>query len=269
MSQSLYVEPVKGGKMNKAVIRREKIVEEVIKAGVMSPKDIAEKVNVSYATIKRDLIVLENEKKIIRARGSVVPSHSDSSLPQFETRVKANRAAKEVIAMKAANMIEDGDVIFMDSGTTVLSILKYINKKNVTIFTNSVSIVMEAVNEESDLDINILPGKILKGHLTISGLATADFIDDLYFDKCFISGPYLNYDYGVLDERLDNKLIKQKLVSHSKTVILCADSSKLKGWEMMKCIPYSNIDYWITDRYLENDLYRQISELGVEIFREG
>ncbi|MBR3228478.1 MAG: DeoR/GlpR transcriptional regulator [Erysipelotrichaceae bacterium] len=255
--------------MNKVFIRREKIAEEVAKAGIISPKEIAKNLNVSYATIKRDLIVLEEEKKILRARGSVVPAHTDSSLPQFEKRVKANRAAKEVIAMKAASMIEDNDVIFMDSGTTILSILKYINRKNITIFTNSIPIVMEAVEEEYDLDINILPGKVLKGHMTICGLATANEIDGLYFDKCFLSAPYLNFDYGVLDERLDNKLIKQKLVSHCKTVILCADSSKLKGWEMMKCIPYSNINYWITDRYLENDLYRSIKEYGVEIFREG
>lgn len=255
--------------MNKREFRREQIYEKIEENNFCSVKSLMELTKSSESTIKRDLDILEKNGKIQRLRGGAIPVQTDKELPQFDSRIDINKDAKEVIAYKAASMIEDYDTIFIDSGSTLSRMLKYIKAKHITIFTNSISIVIDYINNNYDFDLNIIAGKVSSGHMTVSGIQTAYEIDELHFDKVFLSTAYMNIEYGIVDDSFNNKAYKSKLTKRGKTIILCADSSKLKAWEKMKCIPYKEIDYWITDIYLQKDLCKKIEDFGVVIYREG
>ncbi|MDO4474013.1 MAG: DeoR/GlpR family DNA-binding transcription regulator [Eubacteriales bacterium] len=256
-------------RLNKRNIRREAICDEIAKKQYCSVHDLMARFKVSESTIKRDLDLMETQGKVKRVYGGVFLVESQTDLPSFQQRAKVSREAKEVIAKKAAEMICDGDVIFLDAGSTINYMLKYIKAKDIVVFTNSVSIILEMVNNDYDFEVNVVSGKLLKNHSTIMGIQTINEIDGLYFDKVFLSSAYIDFDYGVLVDTYNEKMYKSKLVKCSNTVILCSDSSKIKSWNKMKCIRFDDIDYFITDKYLPLDIFQRIKKQGTEVVRVG
>ena len=256
-------------KLNKRSLRREAIYDEIEKNQYCSVHSLTERFNVSESTIKRDLDLMEEKGKVKRVHGGVYLLEAQSDLPSYGQRAKVSREAKEVIAKKAAEMICDGDVIFLDAGSTINYMLRYIAAKDIILFTNSVSIIRDIVDGDYAFEVNVISGKLLKSHSAIMGIQTINELDGLYFDKVFLSSAYIDFDYGVLVDTYNEKMYKSKLVKCSDTVVLCSDSSKIRNWNKMKCILFQDIDYFITDKYLSLELCQRIKKQGSEVVRVG
>ena len=128
-------------KQSRSVVnaRREFILNELEKTGTVEVKDLAERLNVSYLTIRRDLQYLEDHKLLERFYGGA--RNGDERLLKMQE--KGILYYREKIAKFAASLIEDGDSIFINTSSTALGIVKYITAKNVTIITNNGNIISE------------------------------------------------------------------------------------------------------------------------------
>lgn len=259
--------------MNKKVeSRRHSILDELKKNGHTTISRLACDFNVSESTIKRDLNALVMNGFIKRTHGgafvNVDAQEIRIKIPLFSERQLLHEKEKQQIAKVAAVLIEDGDTVFLDAGSTINLMIDSITAKNVTVFTNSIAVVISALNTIHDLDIRVLCGKIDFDHLIISGIEQIEQLESLYFDKAFLSCQYISSDLGVMASDFSEKIIKNKLVKNSRGVILCADSSKIGKINNIVAIPFDQIDYFVTDSNLGVEDKEIIQKAGTIIFNE-
>ena len=133
--------------------RQSEILQIIKDHSSMNVKDIIPLFDVSAATIRKDLAILEKASLILRTRGEVhMPEKTD--LTPFESRSYINKNAKSIIARKAVAMIEDGDAIILDSGTTTLEIANLLeNRRNITVLTNSLPIAYALSNSQLSVSL--------------------------------------------------------------------------------------------------------------------
>ncbi|MDL2220187.1 DeoR/GlpR family DNA-binding transcription regulator [Eubacteriales bacterium OttesenSCG-928-N14] len=252
--------------MNKGVVRRNAIVERVVKDNYCSLKDLCAQFNVSESTIKRDLNILEQESRIHRVHGGAHPKYTESDVPIYSRRMDINRSEKIAIAKQAAELIKNGDTVFLDAGSTISFMLDFITAKRVTIFTNGVSIINAAFAHDYDFKINVISGELFTSQSLLLGVQTLPEIERNYFDKVFMSSESIDPSFGLLTTTYTESMYKEKLAERCDQLILCCDSSKIHTWKgNIKTVPFSNADLIITDSNLPEQMAAQIEQQGPRV----
>lgn len=175
--------------------------------------DIENKLNIPRTTLLRYLNNLENEGFLVKSFGEV--KLRTSSLESFAMqRLKEDVDYKRKIADKAIKKINDGDVIFIDGGSTTYYIAEKLKDRNVSIFTNSL-ILMPLINSSYVPSITIVPGRINKKTLVSASSSSIMFIKDLIFDKSFIGfNSFVDNWYSTTNE--DEAILKQVVIQQTK-----------------------------------------------------
>lgn len=196
----------------------------------VSIKNLSELLDVSISTIQRDLYKLEQNGKIKRERGGAISVALakkltvEDEIPVSDNE-NTNAEQKQMICIEAAKVIEDGDIVFVDSGTTTTFLAPYLVNKSVTIVTNSHYFVRKISNY--DLDIIMLGGKYYKKYDMNWGSITLNELDNFSFDRCFITANGLNLSSGdFCNVEIDNGYLKEKVMKRSKKSYILLDSSK-------------------------------------------
>ena len=170
---------------------------------------------VSESTVRRDLKTMEREGEITLLRGGGACLKRDSyEIPVMSKKMK-NVSEKDRIAKAAAELVEDGDSIYIDSGSTALDMMKYLRDKNITVVTTNALIYSELQSP----NINIATA-------SIRGITTNNFLKSYYFDKAFVgmSGFSLEAGYNTPDLLEAEK--KRIVCKNAKKAYILADSSK-------------------------------------------
>lgn len=204
-------------------VRRQKILDYMNGKEVVYLKDIAEYLSSSISTVRRDMVSLEKEGqiKLLNGGGATLLSRS-YDLP-VEKKRQTNIEAKEVIAQKAAGLVDNGDVIYIDSGTTTVMMMKYLKKKKLTIVTSSLTFPREYLTP--DIKLIYLGGELLADLESMVGSITEKQLLSMYFDKAFI-GANGYCDQGVFTFDLREARKKEIVKNQSQEVYLLADTSK-------------------------------------------
>lgn len=150
----------------------------------VSVTSLEKDLKVPRTTLLRYLNELVNEGKIIKTFGEVQirKSHKESLVAG---RVNDNQKVKQAIALKAIKYVNDGDVIFLDAGSTTFYLAKQLANKEITIYTNNL-LLTTLINEEYLPTINFVPGEVNKRTLAIASVQTIEALDGILFDKSFI-----------------------------------------------------------------------------------
>ncbi len=208
-----------------------RICEIINTKGFISVNELIQQLNSSRSSIIRDLIQLENQGLIIRERGGASSIDSMAVLSSFnETSVmdKENIKLEEKIKVcqEAAKLIHDGDCIFIDSGTTPVSLIPFITSKKITIVTASLHFIKKIpVNFSSD--IYLIGGLFNRKYDISSGDITLEMIKQFNFDHSFLSTSGINLKTGELyASEISIGAIKKEVVKRSKHNYLLADDSK-------------------------------------------
>ena len=205
--------------------RRHLLIDELSKSDVVSLSQLCNALgNVSESTVRRDLRVLEDDGMVEVLRGGAARLVTGSFDTPVYVRKTVHESEKERIARKAASLVQDGDTIYIDVGTTTLRMVKYLTGLNISIVTTDARIVQEI--SETDLDCMLVGGDIVKNTSSLVGPLTDSTLSDLFFDKSFIG--VFGFDsvagYNCPDYRESNK--KRIVVNNSKESYVLADSSK-------------------------------------------
>ena len=165
-----------------------------------------------------------------------------------EERINFNVAAKDRIAHAAAEMVEDGDVIIADIGTTAYQFVRHLeSKKEITIITGDLSIAHFASFNLPGAEVMLLGGKVRKEHLYLAGAMTLDAMSKLYADKAFLSCDGFHQDRGFTVEHDFSVTIKQAYIANSRQSIMMLDSSKLGRTSFYRFSTMEDFDCVITD----------------------
>ncbi|WP_026884767.1 DeoR/GlpR family DNA-binding transcription regulator [Clostridium akagii] len=251
--------------------RQKKFLDLLSIKDVIAISDFMEEFSISIETVRRDLSILEKQGKIEKVYGGAKLKKPLLSEPAMEERMVHKLKEKDLIGKKCSELINDGDCIFIDSGSTTYHIAKYIrNKKNLTIITNSIAVVNELIT--TDFEIIIIGGKIRQEERSV---VTYDYIfnfSELNIQKSFICAGGITAENGISDFNMQEVVTRKKIIERSKTIYVAADSSKFGRDVMISIAPLDKIDFIITDSSLSKNLinsFKKSKTLLILASKEG
>lgn len=265
---------VRGGRRLPAM-RQAEIANYVSEQGDVTIGALAEKFNVSFDTVRRDLDALDEEGLLIRTHGGAV---SSSSFPQpdsgLELRVRVQSAAKDVIGRISAELVEDNSSIIINSGTTALALVRHLTgHKELTIATNNLAIPGE-IRPEIVRDLYVFGGRVrLISQASLGPVSFRSLLGDadlaVHADLCFIGVGAVSADSGFSTSNLAEASMMAKLMESSDKVAVMADSSKFDRYLFASVAPLAAADYLITDQEPSREFMQALRDADVQVLFPG
>ncbi len=233
--------------------RREQIIKLLREDGSAKVIDLAKLFKVSEVTIRQDLEKLEAEDLIIREHGGAFLKNVEDQVRNFSLMNTENMDKKELIGRKAAELIENGDVIILDSGSTTTEIAKNLKgRKNLTIITNALNIAL-MLGTEPGIDIMMTGGEFKPPTLSLTGQKAADFFGDIHVNKLFLATAGISLKAGLTYPSISDLVVKKAMIDAAETIYLVADSTKIRKPSFASLGALSLINYIITDPFISED----------------
>lgn len=225
---------------------------------------LCETFGVSPVTIRNDLNAMQERGLLKRTHGGAVLKNKTGYEENVEEKLTKNYTQKEKIAEAAAKYVEDGDIIALDTGTTMLAFAKKLtNKKNITIITNDINIAA-LFDSKEDITIIMLGGVLRKKHGCTLGAMTLNGLNGLRVDKCFLATNGLTAEFGLSTPDLNHAEVKKKLAETGEQTIVLCDSEKIGHNVFVKIVDVSKIDVLITDSGADEAEIIKLEEKGIE-----
>ncbi len=216
--------------------------------GYIQVADLADKLDLSPVTIRRDLILLEKEGHCVRKRGGAIRSTQGVTVEiPYDIKKNRNIAEKSRIAKAALALVENGDTILLDAGSTIYSLACLLHsRERLTVVTHDLNI---AVKLAANPNINLIcTGGIARANVfTLQGSQVVDFIRNLRVDKSFIGADAIHPDGTISNVNIEEVPIKQAMIKAANQVILLTDSSKFGITGFARVCDITDVDYVITD----------------------
>lgn len=244
--------------------RKEKIIQLIGENRMVKAGQLAEIFQVSSETIRRDLEELEAQKLIRRIHGGAILNTTYNSEPAYSCREIENYEKKILIGRKAADLVKDGDSIVIDIGTTTLEFAKFLKGKKITVFTNSLKIAYELM-DESTMSVIILGGRVRHGEGTTSGYWSEEMIDHIYADKLFLGVGAMQPGQGIMDYHMEETNLRRHYLKHCREVIALSDYSKFGISALNLVCETDKIDCLVTDEQIDKKILKELRERGVRV----
>jgi len=249
--------------------RRSQIAQMVIEKGQVYVSDLVEKFKVSEVSIRRDLTLLEKARRLKRVHGGAIPIPGNFRTDSFEEKEKLHNEAKERIGQFAANLITQGNIILLDSGTTTLQIVRtipsFLRVSNmITMVTNSMPLTQEVLTWPSP-NLTILGGIYLPDYQATVGPQTLNQLQELTADIAFLGTDGLTLEGGATTANVLMAEVDRMMADQAQKTVLVTDSSKFgrKGFVPVKKV--SSYHMIITDVDAPEDMVKAIRDMGVEV----
>ena len=221
--------------------------------------------DVSDETIRRDLERLESEGYASRTYGGATLCENLRNEQPYNIRKMTNAEAKQRIAAKIADLIQDGDFIMLDESSTAAFVARAIRrKKNITVITNSI----EIIHDLADVDgWNIMGtgGKLKSGVLAFTGHQTETFIRSYHVDKAIISSTGLDLERGYTDAGEENALVKRAMLQSANETILAVDAGKFGKKAFASIGTLAELSAIVTDKEPDDIWKIKAEEEGVDL----
>lgn len=207
--------------------RHENLLSLLQEEGVLPVREVARRLGVSEATARRDLTELGASGRLTRVYGGAVAARTDNERPFAEVAVD-DLAAKQAIAERAAALVEDGEVVLLDIGTTTLELAKQLRGRSVTIVTNNLA-VYEELRDDSEVRLILLGGEVRRNYLSVVGPLTENSLRELYAGRLFLGTSGVLPDGSVLDSTHVEVPAKRAMIASARQVVLLASTGKFPG----------------------------------------
>ena len=206
--------------------RHSMIIKAVNERASVTIAELAEMLDVSASTVKRDLIILANEGKIIKVRGGAMSRNESFTSVEKNVEEKASICTEEkmTIAKYAAELIENGDFVFLDAGTTTEKMIDYLNVKDVTYVTNGFIHAKKLARK--GYKVFITGGEIKASTEAIVGAECVLTLKNYNFTKCFMGTNGISLTAGFTTPDVNEARVKSAAIESSREVYVLADHSK-------------------------------------------
>lgn len=231
-----------------ALQRHKNIIDRVQSQSYLSVQNLCELLGVSEATVRRDLVELEAQGLLRRTHGGAVPVQPVTRDFSNEERLVRNAGEKVRIAKAAAQMVAEGEVVFLDAGTTTLQVAKALNERpDLTFITNGADIVTELTAQKVSR-LFVVGGQYFDVTHGFAGPLTADAIRRFNVDKVFLSVSAVDLRRQTICISLPELAEAQRaMISIAQKVIVVADHSKFERSSLSVIAPLAEVDCIITD----------------------
>ncbi|MDF2596492.1 MAG: DeoR family transcriptional regulator [Clostridia bacterium] len=215
----------------KATVRREQILHLIRMQNRVDVSELAGLFGVCMETIRRDLEILEKNHEVKKIHGGAMkPKTYTMEEYLFEARVGERAGEKDEIAKVAASYIKNGDVVALESGTTVLAVVPYLKDKDITIVTNSIP-VMNLIVSQKLMNLSgkiiFLGGEFNRRSVSVYGELSIQMLEKIHISKSFLSSQGFTVDEGLTNYNMRESIFARTLINRSEKSFLLLDSSKV------------------------------------------
>jgi DeoR/GlpR family transcriptional regulator of sugar metabolism len=246
--------------------RQQTILTALHTAGRVVVNDLATQLGVSAVTVRKDLDGLERRSLLRRIRGGAVGlngAHEGS----FEARLRDARAAKEAIARAAAELVDDGDAVAIDSSTTAFFLARaLLDHRNLLVVTNSLR-VTTLLAEQSSARVLVLGGVLRRSAGSLVGPVGDAVVSRGQITKGFFGLVGLSPVHGLMDISAEETQTKQSLAEACSQVFGLFHSTKVRGFGVHPFVPASRITGLYTDDATPPEFVEQWARVGVPVTR--
>ena len=265
--QNNILTPPSGGRPLLVADRRRMINELVASRGSLRVAELSDMLGVSEVTIRNDLEVLAQEGLLMRDHGGAIARTHAALSVAFDQRSRIRSDAKQRIAQEAANLVQPGDTIMIDNGSTLMEMAKRLpNLASLTVITNALNIAIQ-VGSLPDVHVVLAGGTLSSQTIGTVGPLTEAALGDLLADKLFLGTHAFEIETGLSDFSIEVARVKRTMISAAKRVILLADSSKFPTRALARVAPISDVHLIITDTGFPEEMAQQLSAQNIEVRR--
>lgn len=246
--------------------RRFRIREILSRERTVTASELIRTLDVTAATIRRDLAALEKEGVLVRSHGGAVSRTSSTNFqPSYEALGRSNRAEKQAIAREAERLILDGETVFLEGSTTVYELARRLLHRNrLTVITNSPPIV-EELQRSQHVSVISTGGELQKDVFYLSGVWAQRALAEIRVDKAVLGVSAIDPSYGISTASQAEAQIKKMILKAARVSIAVTDHSKFGNQGFAYVGPVTDIDILVTDSAADPKHLRPLREAGVEL----
>jgi DeoR family transcriptional regulator of aga operon len=247
--------------------RREQIIQRLRQQGSVQVNDLSAQFGVSTVTIRNDLAFLERQGIAVRAYGGALICDSTTSgiEPSVEDKSSLNTALKRRIASAAAELIQPGHRVILDSGTTTYELARIMrHHQNVIAMTNGMNVATALLDAEG-VELLMTGGHLRRQSLSFYGDQAEQSLLNYHFDMLFLGVDAIDIERGVSTHNEDEARLNRRMCEVADRIIVITDSSKFNRSSLHKIIDTLRIDMVITDDGVPAESLKELQRVGIEV----
>jgi DeoR/GlpR family transcriptional regulator of sugar metabolism len=241
--------------------QRRQAILRAVRSGTAHVTALADEFGVSEMTVRRDLQALASDGKLERVHGGAVDVESERP---FSEIVVERLEAKDRIGRAAAALVEDGQTVMIDIGTTTLQVARHLRGRSLTVVTTNLA-VYEELLPEPDIELVLPGGAVRRNYLSLVGMLAEDALRRLRADIAFLGTSGIDAALAVWDTTMVEVPIKRAMIAASKRTVLLADAEKFGMDAMVRVCEASELDAIVTDERVPTERREALEEAGVEV----
>lgn len=235
----------------------------ILAHGSAAMDELRDAFGISMNTVRRDVAELVRRGGVEKVYGGVKAIGQVQPLVPYAVRSSSPSLAKQAICMAAGEMVRDGDIIFIDSGSTTLHIMEAIKDKHITVITNNIEVMIRALDHEN-IRLIVVPGEIHRKTYSITGEDSAAFLNHMNTNLAFMAATGASMNNVTNSSPLEYS-IKKAAVAHTEKAVLLVTGSK---FGVTSLLTYASLDQFhtvITDETIPPEYRNRLESLGVNL----
>ncbi|MEM5299338.1 DeoR/GlpR family DNA-binding transcription regulator [Burkholderia sp. JPY481] len=250
--------------------RRELILDALARGGQCRVTDLAQQFSLSTMTVRRDLQVLEEQGRLRRVHGGAVLVDSEVDYP---LRAREGQTQKQRIGQCAAELILDGMVVYLDSGTTAMELARRIRDglpgvNQLSVVTHGINLAMELAGHPA-YDVHLIGGELYRNGLATVGPVAIAQVGQLHFDLFFMGARGVDLEAGWTNANQLETQLKHVAIERSRRICALADSTKWGQRGFVSIAPFEKVSAWVCDDDLPDEARSAAANMGVELLIAG
>jgi DeoR family fructose operon transcriptional repressor len=245
--------------------RQRRILERMRSGEAVKVSDLAAEFGVSESTIRRDLRDLAQSGLLERIHGGALPAEGTLREPSFAEKADLNQAEKIAIARLAASLVQDGESIILDAGTTTLQIARQLRqRRELKVVTNAYHIAAELAGNPG-IEV-IVTGGVVKGNtLALVGPVAERTLEELNVDRVFLGTNGIDLQRGLTTPTQAEAAVKRRMIEAARQVVVVADHTKVGKVAFATIGPLTSCHLFITDSGTQPAFRKALAERGVQV----
>ncbi|MEM7735958.1 MAG: DeoR/GlpR family DNA-binding transcription regulator [Deinococcota bacterium] len=245
--------------------RRQHIVQLLNQHGKVTVPELSEHLDVSADTIRRDLAGLEQAGLVTRVHGGALPVKPTT--PPYKLRRDANVDSKRAIAAAAAKLIQPGQVVMIDSGTTALEVARSLPINLLATVVSASPYVAIALADYPHVEVVMIGGTLDKTSMTFTGSAAHVALSNLRADVCVLGVCSLHETVGISTISLEEATLKRLMIGNAREVIAVTTADKLHTAAPFVVGPLNQLTHLVTEASASDELLSPYQTLGIQTFK--
>ena len=245
--------------------RRQHILSLIQSHGRVVVGELSRSLGMSQITIRKDLEFLQAKGLIQRTHGGALRLQSGALFdPSIQEKQKQHSQEKHRIAMAAAGMVEEGQCVLLDSGTTTTAVaLALKGFSHLTVITNAVNIVIEL--SRTDFELILIGGSLRKNSFSLVGPLAEDVLEEMHADILFLGVDGFDPEIGVTTPNFLESRVNRAMVKAARRVVAVCDSTKFGRRSLSRIVPPAAIHCIITDKGLPRSIEEALRAQNIEL----